>query len=125
MLRSASFGSLISRDKRDARLGQQMPRTASPIKTVECRGILVPESRLPVCLNEVPTTQRSNDVQKLPIVEELERENRHNLLYLFEGCVDLWPLTSVLSSASEVFEADLLWDHDSLLQEVQNNAFYS
>ncbi|MCO5560943.1 hypothetical protein L7F22_014563 [Adiantum nelumboides] len=117
MLRSASFGSLISRDKGDARVGQQMPRTASSIQTVECRGVPVPESRHPACLNEAPKTQENDDVQKPPIVQELERKNCHNIPHLFEGGVDLLPLTSVLSSASEVFEADLLWDRDSLLQE--------
>ncbi|MCO5550836.1 hypothetical protein L7F22_004329 [Adiantum nelumboides] len=120
MLRSASFGSLISRDKGDARVGQQMPRTASSIKTESTEFVF--DSVLPI---QAPTTQKNDDVQKPPIVQELERKNCHNLPHLFEGgVVDLLPLTSVLSSASEVFEADLLWDHDSLLQEVQCNAVY-
>ncbi|KAH7279610.1 hypothetical protein KP509_37G026300 [Ceratopteris richardii] len=117
MMSMSSIGSLILRDKGDSRF-RHVLKDAGSINSVEYRGMPVPERRHPLSLDEVVVSEKIDDVQKLPIVEELEKKNRHNLQNFFDGVVDLRPLTSVLSPASEVFEADVHWDPKSLLKEV-------
>ncbi|KAH7279609.1 hypothetical protein KP509_37G026300 [Ceratopteris richardii] len=117
MMSMSSIGSLILRDKGDSRF-RHVLKDAGSINSVEYRGMPVPERRHPLSLDEVVVSEKIDDVQKLPIVEELEKKNRHNLQNFFDGVVDLRPLTSVLSPASEVFEADVHWDPKSLLKEL-------
>lgn len=115
---SLGFGLLMSRDKGSIRLGQPALKNTKSIKT-ECRGVLVPESHHDAVLNEVSSSQK-NKLHKLPTIEELNSKKHLALPYLFEGSIDLRPLTSLLSPASEVFEADVLWDFDSVMDELSS-----